>query len=128
MANLARPTEVRNGKRDASRLLTSLLLGRCASAGSRGSKAEELQEIYRVGDGSNTSAIGDYWLKSVSGAKSLGDRAMARVAHEAILRGQLTPRDYLTLQFIHGGPRILQAVGDLLLDLHSGVELEQAPC
>ena len=125
MANLPRPTEVRNGKRDASKLLTSLLLDRSTTAGSRGSKAEELQEIYRVGDGSNTSPVGSYWLKLVRGTRSLGDRAMARVAHEAILRGELTPRDYLSLQLVHGGPRILQAVGDLLLDLRAGFELSK---
>lgn len=119
MANVARPTEVKDGKKCASQLLTALLLHR-PSPMKKGVAAQDLQEIYRVVDGPNNSAMGDYWLKLTRGKKVLGDDKLARVAHEAVLRGQITHHDYPLLQMSVGGMRLLQTIGNLLLESYAG--------
>lgn len=123
MANVARPEEVRRGKNSASVLLTTLLLKRHRSKGSKNSKAQDLQEIYKVADSHGSSAMGDYWLKLVRGEKSLGDDVLARVAHQAFFLRQITVDDFVPLEFAEGGPRLLRMIGNLLIKTHGGAEL-----
>ena len=123
MTNVARPEEVQRGKNSASVLLTTLLLKRNRSKGSKNSKAQDLQEIYKVADSHGSSAMGDYWLKLVRGKKSLGDDVLARVAHQAFFHGQITVDDFVPLEFAEGGPRLLRMIDNLLIKTHGGAEL-----
>ena len=142
MGTIARPEDVKEGKKNASMLLTSLLLDRSRPKGGEGGKrgkggkggkggegirAQELQETYRIADDHKSSAMGDYWLKLTRGKKSLGDEKLARVAHQAFLLGQITAEDFVPFEFVDGGMRLLQIIGNLLIESHGGATLgEQA--
>ncbi|MCA0244145.1 MAG: hypothetical protein LCI02_25285 [Proteobacteria bacterium] len=124
MGNVARPAEVKAGKQAASQILTTLLLRKRMDGQTKGEAGQDLQEIYRVVDSDSSSAMGDYWLKLTRGRKVLSDEVLARVAHEAVANGQITHEDYPLLKLSSGGSRLLQIIGNLLIESHSGVELD----
>ena len=127
MANVPNPPEVKAGKKSASQLLTTLLLRRHMhiQKKKKGAAAQDLQEIYRIVDTESSSTMGDYWLKLSRGKKVLCDEELARVAYQAVLNNQITHKDYPLLQLTKGGPRLLQAVGNLLIESRAGVALDE---
>lgn len=123
MGNIARPEDVRNSKKAASQLLARLLLLRHATKRSKSEAAQDLQDLYRVPERDEGSAPGDFWLKVARGVKVLGDETLSRVAHEAILRGQITCLDYPLLELNAGGVRLLRMIGNLLIEAHAGTPM-----
>ena len=123
----SRPDDYKDGKKHATQLIASHLLKRYLETHpgkTKGEAGQDLQELYKVADGENSSAIGDDWLKLARGARSLGDKELSRVAHLAVLHGQITADDYCTLSLKSGGPRLLQMVGGLLIEAHAGGEFD----
>lgn len=125
MGNVARPQEVRDGKKAASQIVAALLLQRHPSKSSKCEAAQDLQDLYHVPERDVSSGLGDYWLKLVRGEKVLGDETLSRVAHAAVLRGHITPRDYPFLSMSAGGLRLLQVVGSLLIETHAGTSPDE---
>jgi hypothetical protein len=58
------------------------------------------------------------------GVKVLGDETLSRVAHEAVLRGHISHLDYPLLKLNAGGVRLLQMIGNLLIESHAGGPLD----
>ncbi len=125
MSNVARSQDVREGKEAASRTASNLLLQRHPPSKSKGDAGQDLQDLYKVPKRDVSSGIGAYWLKMDSGDKVQGDDTLARVVHEAVLRGQITHHDYPTLKLFSGGLRILQMIGHLLIESYSGTAVDQ---
>lgn len=123
MGNIARPQDVKDSKKAASQLLAALLLHRNSCNRSKAEDAQDLQELYRVPKRDGGSALGSYWQKLEKGTKVLGDETMSRVAHEAVLRGHIAHRDYPLLRLNAGGVRLLQMIGNLLVEAHAGAPL-----
>lgn len=125
----SRPEDHKDGKKHATRLLTATLLQRRMDANpglGKGAAGQDLQELYQVVDGESSSALGDYWLKLARGERSLGDKELSRVAHLAVLHGQITADDFCALQVQPGGRRLLRMIGGLLVETHSRAELDSA--
>lgn len=125
----SRPDDHKDGKKHATKLVASTLLERHLETDpemAKGAAGQDLQELYQVADGENSSALGDYWLKLARGKRSLGDKELSRVAHLAVLHGQITAEDYCSLNLQPGGQRLLQMVGGLLVETHAGAELDSA--
>ena len=119
MGNVARPLDEQESKKAATQLLATLLLDRSPIGQKEACAAQDLQELYQVPTRDEGSALGAYWLKMVGGIKVLGDETMSRVAHEAVMCGQLTARDYPKLFVTDGGIRLLQAIGNVLIEQHA---------
>lgn len=123
----SRPEDHKDGKKHATRLLTATLLQRRMDANpglGKGAAGQDLQELYQVVDGESSSALGDYWLKLARGERSLGDKELSRVAHLAVLHGQITADDYCALQVQPGGQRLLRMVGGLLVETCARAEVD----
>lgn len=116
LANVARPVDEKKSKKAATKVLANLLLDRWPSDGNEAEAAQDLQELYKVPRSDQGSALGAYWKDMCSGKKVLGDKTLARCAHEAVMRGHLTARDYPTLFVTDGGIRLLQAIGNVLIE------------
>jgi hypothetical protein len=125
MANVERAKHVQDGKEAASRTASALLLRRHPTTRSKGEAAQDLQELYQVPKRDVSSGMGAYWLKFVGGTKVQGDETLARVAHEAVLLGKISPSDYPLLKLFPGGLRLLQMVGHLLIESHGGSPLDE---
>jgi hypothetical protein len=123
----SRPDDHKDGKKHATELLTRTMLKRYMHANpelGKGAAGQDLQELYQVVDGENSSALGDYWLKLARGERSLGDKELSRVAHLAVLHGQITAHDYCALQVQPGGQRLLRMVGGLLVETFASAEVD----
>ncbi len=122
----SRPDDHKDGKKHATQLLTATMLRRHMDANpglGKGAAGQDLQELYQVVDGESSSALGDYWLKLARGERSLGDKELSRVAHLAVLHGQITADDYCALQVQPGGQRLLRMIGGLLVESYADAEL-----
>lgn len=123
----ARPKEIQDGKRNACKLLTDHLRSlHIAQTGKRkGPAGQDLQEFYAVSGQDNGAILGDFWGKLVRGGEVLSDAELSRVAHLAVLNGQLNPVNYSMLQILPGGARLLRMVGSLLVETHAGTTLSE---
>jgi len=121
MPRTPKPTAIAKAQLQATRTLSAFI-----TAKSGLSNIELEEELAFLGSPAAKEKTGNYWARMLRGQRAVGQDNLARIAHQAILRGWLTPDELVELELAPGGWRAVRPVRDLLLRMERGEVLSRA--